>query len=327
MLVCQVRCIGTLVAALFAVVAVAHRLSPAASSADAANPPAAQVIIDTDIGDDIDDAFAVSLALDSPELEIQGITTAWGDTSLRARLVERLLNLAGRASIPVAQGIVTRSKVPFTQARWAGGGPEPRQQVDAVDFLLRQIRNHPGEITLVTIAPLTNIAAAIDRDPETFRKVKRVVMMGGSIRRGYDGTDGQLNSNPDPEYNVASDVGAARKLLSSGVPIFMMPLDSTQLRLDQARRRELFASGTPLASALAALYGQWGRQTPVLYDAMAVAYVIDPQLCPVRPLHVEVDERGYTRPGPGTANVSACLASDADQFFGFLMPRLERPLN
>jgi purine nucleosidase len=324
-LISKRRCIWTGVA-ICTLVSFAPPFLPTERSAKAANP-AAHVLIDTDIGDDIDDAFAVSLALNSPEVEIDGITTAWGDTALRSRLVERLLGLAGRASIPVAQGIATHSKVRFTQAHWAQGGPAPPHQLDAVDFLLRQIRTHPGEITLVTIAPLTNVAAAIDRDPEAFRKVERVVMMGGSIRRGYDGADGRLNSHPDPEYNIASDVGAARKLFSSGVPIFVMPLDSTQLRLDPAPRRELFASGTPVANALAALYRQWGRQTPVLYDAMAVAYVVNPQLCPVQPLHIEVDESGYTRPGPGTPNVSACLASDRDQFFRFLLPRLSRPLN
>jgi inosine-uridine nucleoside N-ribohydrolase len=102
----------------------------------------------------------------------------------------------------------------------------------------------------------------------------------------------------------------------------MMPLDSTQLRLDAANRAALAAGGTPLASALTALYREWGQQTPTLFDAMAVAYVVEPELCPVRPLHIDVDAQGYTRVGVGAVNVSACLASDPTQFFHFLMPRL-----
>ncbi len=210
-------------------------------SASAAASAQTKVILDTDIGDDIDDAFALGLALRSPEVKVVGITTAWGDTALRARLVDRLLRETHRAGIPIAVGIATKSKVRFTQARWARGGSAPLPRIDAVDFLLRTIRENPGEITLVSIAPLTNIGAAIDRDPATFRKLKRVVLMGGSIRRGYDDPDGHVVNTPSAEYNIASDVAAAKKLFASGVPIFMMPLDSTQLRLDGANRAALAA--------------------------------------------------------------------------------------
>jgi purine nucleosidase len=311
------------------------------------------VIIDTDIGDDIDDAFAVSLALNSSDLpgsthrrpgspsllEIDGITTAWGDTHLRARLVNRLLAEAGRRDIPVAEGIVTHSKVRFTQARWAEGGTEPKQHVDAVDFLLRQIAAHPGEITLITIAPLTNIAAAIDRDPVTFRKVQRIVMMGGSIYRGYldpgagpnlisqAPLTGDLGALPGPsaEYNIASDVAAAQKVFDSGVAIYMLPLDATQIRLEEARRGELFARGTPISAALMQLYREWGQPTPVLYDPVAVSYAIQPSLCPMQALRVEVDEQGYTRLAKGAPNAMACLASDREKILDFILPRLMAP--
>jgi inosine-uridine nucleoside N-ribohydrolase len=301
--------------------ALAASTSPPPAAVVAAREPV-KIILDTDIGDDIDDAFALGLALQSPEIRVVGITTAWGDTALRARLVDRLLRETNRTGIPVAVGIATKSKVRFTQARWATGGSAPLQRIDAVDFLLRTIRENPREITLVAIAPLTNIGAAIDRDPVTFRKLRRVVMMGGSIRRGYDDPDGRVVNTPSAEYNIASDVSAAKKLFASGVPIFMMPLDSTQLRLDEANRAALAARVTPLASALTALYREWGQQTPVLYDAMAVAYVVEPGLCSVTPLHVDVDKAGYTRETVGAPDVDACLASDSDQFFRFLMPRL-----
>ncbi len=295
-------------------------------SASAAAPDGqTKVILDTDIGDDIDDAFALGLALQSPEVKVVGIETAWGDTALRARLVNRLLRETHHAGIPIAVGIATKSQVPFTQDRWARGGSAPLPRIDAVDFLLRAIRENPGEITLVAIAPLTNIGAAIDRDPATFRKLKRVVMMGGSIRRGYDDPDGRVANAPSAEYNIASDVAAAKKLFASGVPIFMMPLDSTQLRLDAANRAALAAGGTPLTGALMQLYRQWGQQTPTLYDAMAMAYVVEPELCPVTAMRIEVDAQGYTRAGAGAPNVSACLASDPAQFFRFLMPRLLQP--
>ena len=283
-----------------------------------------KIIIDTDIGDDVDDAFAVGLALSSPELEILGITTAWGDTRLRARLTDRLLAETGNARIPVAEGIPTQSKTPFSQARWAQAGPAPRPHPAAVDFLLAQIRQNPGEITLVAIAPLTNIGAAIDRDPATFKKLKRVVLMGGSIRKGYDDLGYAPDRGPQPEYNIYSDVPAAQKLFTSGVPIYMMPLDSTQLKLDEEMRALLFRQGTPLTDALTLLYHQWGQQTPTLFDVMAVVYVLDPGLCPVTPLHIIVDKDGNTRTGSGAPNASACLESDSDRFFHFVLPRLLR---
>lgn len=288
-----------------------------------------KVIIDTDIGDDIDDAFAVSLALSSPELKILGVTSAWGDTELRSRMADRLLCEAGRSDIPVATGVRTASKTAFSQEAWAKAGAA-RNHADAVDFTLDQIRKNPGEITLIAIAPLTNIGATIDRDPATFKKLKRVVMMGGSIRRGYDdfGVVGTAPRPPDAEYNIAMDPVAAQKLIKSGVPIYMMPLDSTQLKFDEVKRAMLTTVSTPLTDSLQVLTAEWQRvtrqTTPTLFDVVAAAYAIKPDLCPTTPMHIDIDSKGFTREGAGTANVNVCLSSDSDQFFQFLMPRLLR---
>jgi len=287
---------------------------------------ASRIIVDTDIGDDIDDAFAMALALRSPEIEVIGITTAWGDTMLRARLASRLLREAGAGPIPVLEGVPTASKSNFTQADWAREGEAGASHPDAVAFLLEQAKKSPGEVTLVAIGPLTNIGAAIDRDADGFRKFKRVVLMGGSIRRGYGDLGYGPDRGPEPEYNIFSDVRAAQKLFASGVPIFMMPLDSTQLLLDENKRTLLFSTGSRLTNALAALYFQWVRSTrtptATLFDAMAVAYAADPGLCSVEPFHITVDEKGFTRPTAGTPNASACLSSDPEKFFHFLLPRL-----
>jgi purine nucleosidase len=314
---------------LWAIVVVSFAPPPLAAQSTAPNSSSpttkTKIIIDTDIGDDVDDAFALGLAISSPELEILGITTAWGDTQLRARLVDRLLAETGNASIPVAEGIPTISKTPFSQARWAQAGPPSKPHAAAVDFLLGQIRRNPGALTLVAIGPLTNIGAAIDRDPATLKKLNRVVLMGGSIRKGYGDLGYTPDHGPQPEYNIVSDIPAAQKLFTSGVPIYVMPLDSTQLKLDENMRALLFRQGTPLTDALTLLYHQWGQQTPTLFDVMAVAYVLDPALCPAQPLHIVVDKDGYTRTDASAApNASACLASDSDRFFHFLLPRLMR---
>ena len=167
-------------------------------------PPAPEkIIIDTDIGDDVDDAFALALALRSPELEILGVITNFGDTETRARIADRLLNEAGRPDIPVAAGTPAVTKNPMTQRCYAESRPGMKaSHPRAVEFLLDQIRRYPGQITLITIGPLMNVGAAIDEDPATFRKLKRVVLMGGSVKRGY-GDMGYSTPRP-PEIGRAS---------------------------------------------------------------------------------------------------------------------------
>jgi purine nucleosidase len=285
-----------------------------------------KIIIDTDIGDDIDDAFALALALRSPELEILGVTTTFGDTQTRAKLADRLLGEAGRADIPVAAGSPTPPKSPLTQRPYAEGGHFARaSHPDAVTFILDQIRRHPGEITLVAIGPLMNVGALIDKDPETFRKLKRVVMMGGSIERGYADSPYGPPAPPQPEWNILNDVPSARKLFASGVPIYMMPLDATQLKLDEVKRAYLFRQGTPITDALAILYHQWGQQTPTLFDPMTLAYILKPELCPVQPMRIRVDDTGLTRIEPGLPNAEVCLHSDPEAFFRFYIPRVAAP--
>ena len=281
-----------------------------------------KVIIDTDIGDDIDDAFAVALALRSPELQILGISTTFGDTETRAKLVDRMLGEAGRQDIPVAVGIHTDAKTSFGQRPYAQGGHYARpSHPGSVDFILDQIRRNPGEITLVTIGPLVNIGAIIDRDPQTFRKLKRVVSMGGSIDRGY-GDPYAAPTPPQPEWNILNDVASARKLFASGVPVYLMPLDSTQLKLDEVKREFLFRQGTPLTDALTILYHQWGQLTPTLYDPMTIAFIDDPTLCPVQPMSIVVDDKGMTLRGTGAPNAQVCLKSDPEAFFRFCLGRL-----
>ena len=161
-----------------------------------------KVIIDTDIGDDVDDAFALALAVKSPELEILGVTTTFGDTETRAKIVDRFLGEVGRADIPVMAGRPTVTKNPMSQRKYAEGGHYAKSSHgDAADFILDQIRKHPREITLIAIGPLMNVGAAIDKDAGTFRKLKRVVLMGGSIRRGYGfGLYGAGGSDGGVEY-------------------------------------------------------------------------------------------------------------------------------
>jgi purine nucleosidase len=294
-------------------------------SAPAASLPE-KVIIDTDIGDDIDDAFAIALALKSPELEILGVSTTFGDTEARAKIVDRLLGEAGRTDIPVLAGVPTQTTNVMNQKRYGEGGHFSKASHRiAVDFILAQIRRYPGQITLIAIGPLMNVGSLIDKDPATFLKLKRVVMMGGSIECGY----GELwfcpQHGPDAEWNIINDIPSAKKLFLSGVPLYVMPLDSTQLKLDETKRAFLFKQGTPLTDALTLLYHEWGQQTPTLFDLVTVAYILNPKVCPVEPMHIRVDDKGFTRKESGTPNAQVCMRSDADAFFHLQIGRLVAP--
>jgi purine nucleosidase len=300
-----------------------------------------KVIIDTDIGDDIDDAFAVALALRSHELEILGFTTGYGDTEARAKILDRMLGEAGLQSIPVAVGVHTavapggvvdaQGQSAPDQKRYGEAGRFARaSHPQAVDFILEKIRRYPGEITLVAIGPLPNIGALIDKSPETFRKLKRIVMMGGSIGEMKPVYGGGPSTPPVAEWNIKGDIAASQKVFQAGVPLFVMPLDSTiHLSLDETKRNALFAEGTLLTDALTLLYHQWssltGGVTPILFDAMTFAYILDPQLCPVQPMRVRVDDKGFTRIEPGATNAQVCLSSDTDAFFRFYMRRILSP--
>ena len=298
---------------------------------EAASSKTPQLVwVDTDIGDDIDDAFALGLIFRSPELKVLGISTAFGDTELRARLTDRFLAAIGEQGIPVTAGVHTETDNVMTQAAYARQFPA-RKHADGVEALLAQIRLHPGKITLIAIGPLFNVGATIDRDPATFKKLCRVVMMGGSIDRGYDGANGEIRP-ADAEWNIDRDPKDAAKLFAAGVPIDMAPLDSTQIHLDSAQREAIFTAANPLADQLTLLYHQWvahsgnHSQTPTLFDPVAAAYTFEPGLCPMQPIRIEVDDKGFTRRVEGKPNAGVCLKSDEAGFRALLMHSLTSPV-
>ena len=298
----------------------------ASAGANAVSSPQL-VIIDTDIGDDIDDAFALALALKSPELKVLGVTTTFGNTEMRARLLDRYLKAVGRSDIPVFAGPPSKTDNLMTQAAYAKQAPA-KKHGDGSDFILREAREHPDEITLIGIGPLFTVQAAIERDPAAFKKLKRVVIMGGSIERGY-GADAQGKPKPpEPEWNILCDPAGAKALLSSGVPVVMMPLDSTQVPLDAGKRDAIFAHGSLVTDQLTLLYHEWigntsnHSPTPTLFDPVAVTFTFRPDICPAKPMHIEVDGKGLTTSGPGVPNAQVCLQSDEKSFLDLLVKRI-----
>jgi inosine-uridine nucleoside N-ribohydrolase len=327
--------IATLAAALCLGGWLGHAQSPLSTAGLQGQPSGSGqpqlVWIDTDIGDDIDDAFALALILRSPELKVLGLSTAFGDTETRASLVDRFLTSIGEAKFPVTAGVHTDTNNVMTQAAYAKGDSASLQRVlkhaNGVTALLQAIDQHPGQVTLIALGPLFNVGAAIDRDPMTFRKLKRVVMMGGSIARGYDGPNGETRPL-DAEWNINRDPRDASKLLAAGVPLYLMPLDSTQIHLQTAQREAILGAGSALTDQLAVLYHQWVAHTeshsptPTLFDPVAVAYAIRPELCPTEPMRLVVDDKGFTRKIEGPANAQVCLKSDEGRFLKIFSDRV-----
>src|SRR4029077_15798327 len=130
----------------------------------------------------------------------------------RAKLLDRLLGEAGRSDIPVAVGISNpQIQTSLSQRAYAEGGHFARpSHPQAVDFILEQIRRYPGEITLVAIGPLVNVGGLIDKDAQTFRKLRRVVRMGGSIQRSYGDLGYSKPHGPEAEWNIKNDIRSAK---------------------------------------------------------------------------------------------------------------------
>lgn len=295
-------------------------LVAATLSALAAQRPT-PIVLDTDIGGDIDDAFALALVLHSPELDLRAVTTVSGDTHARARLAAKMLAVAGRTRIPVAAG-APGPPMDSPQTRWADGFSSPELvQQDAVDLMRSAIDRAPHQLVIVAIGPLTNVAALLKRYPEDAEKIHQIVLMGGSIQRGY-----YPNSGPTAEYNIAADAAAANTVFTAGIPILMAPLDVTaRLQLQQLSLDRIFALHTPLSNALQSLYKLWAQPVPTLHDPMAVALLLDPALCTRQSLAIRITDKGMTV-SMGDANPNAVVATDTDpaRFIAFYMDRVAR---
>lgn len=301
-----------------------------------------RVIIDTDIGGDPDDALALALAAASPEIIIEGITTVYDDVCYHARRVAKVLELAGAPRHPIYNGasrtLLRNRKPPWSRVADASedegeqdaldGGPQPVNAGRAVDYIIRTIMDHPGEITLICIGPLTNIAAAIIVEPLVIEYVKEIVIMGGVVRLGADGADMPLT-----EHNVTCDPEAASIVFGSGAPILMIGLDVTRkATIGHRECEQLVASGQPLNIALADVIGRWlyriGESSTAMHDPLTIASVIDRSLLTTRRMKIEVlyDHRegtGQTAAIPDNdGTVEVALNVDAPRFLDLLFDRL-----
>ena len=268
-----------------------------------------RVIIDTDPG--VDDALALLLSMRSPELKIEAITPVAGNVPLDLTLPNalRMVEIAGRTDIPVAAGArapLMRRLVTATYAHGENGlggavFPEPTTKpvaTPAAEIIRQIVRKYPGEVTLVTIGPLTNIATALNADPDLAGMVRALVMMGGSLSGG--------NITPAAEFNVYVDPEAARIVVQSGIPVTMVGLDVTRrTSLTDEHVRSLEAAHNPVSQAAAKI----GRNAinhnrergylvgPNMHDSLAVAGFLDPAILKLQDYYVDVETTGELTAG------------------------------
>jgi pyrimidine-specific ribonucleoside hydrolase len=268
-----------------------------------------RVIIDTDPG--VDDALALLLALRSPELKIEAITPVAGNVPLNLTLPNalRMVEIAGRTDIPVAAGAngpLFRRLVTATYAHGENGlggavFPEPKlKPVDlpATEIIRQVVRKYPHEITLITIGPMTNVAASLNADPELPSLVKALVMMGGSLSGG--------NITPAAEFNVYVDPEAAKIVFQSGIPITMVGLDVTRkTSLTDEQQRVLQSSADPVSQAAAKIArnaidhtrAQGFTVGPNMHDSLAIAGFLDPNILKWKEYYVDVETTGELTAG------------------------------
>lgn len=301
-----------------------------------------RVIIDTDIGDDIDDLLGLTLALQSPEVDLLGVTTVFKNTLLKARIGKKLARLAGREDIMAVPGISQPlnqhrlapflTKVDFTEipCQYTEDMEEEITESpgDAVDFLIQKTLSLNGELIIVAIGPLTNIAAMLQKAPIVASKVKRLVLMGGAYFANV------------AEYNIQCDPEAAKVVFESGIPIHGIGLDVTrQCRLSEKDLDDLRGDGSELTDFLYRTIGLWRghtRNLPYLHDPLAMGTVIRQDFVKLVPRAIAIETQGeYTRGmtfnvtdsnwwngSPNKANAQVGLEVDHERFRQFFMERI-----
>lgn len=263
-----------------------------------------QVILDTDIGGDIDDTWALGMLLNTEELDLKMVSVVSHDVEYKAKIVCRFLEKAGREDIPVALGISTSDEI-GCQSDWVKDyslSQYPGTVFDnAVDQIAEIVRNSDRITTVICIGTFTNMAAFAEKYPDLIRKIK-IVTMAGSVYKDIEG-----KNNPIPECNVYYDIPAAKKVFSLGWDILMAPVDvCATARLFDDHYAAVLSSGKIIPTMIIEQYKNWTRVHPelggnpekfssILWDTVAVYLVNKRGYLDLKNIPIVVDDKGYTR--------------------------------
>ncbi len=290
------------------------------------------VIFDTDIGDDIDDTWALGFLLRCPEFDVKLVVGDQGKTEYRAKLIAKFLEKAGRTDIPVGVGLAVNSEGVGGQASWVEDyelkSYPGKIYEDGVQAMIDTIMNSPEPITLIAVGPVPNVAEALKREPAIAKKA-RFVGMHGSVRLGYGG-----NKKISAEYNVRADAKACQKVLSAPWDITITPLDTCGLVvLQEERYKKVRDSKDPIASAIVQNYRYWcearndaglaDKRSSTLFDTVAIYLGFSDDYLKMEKLGIRVTDDGYTKIDPD-ANIMRVATEwkDMDAFKDLLVHRL-----
>jgi inosine-uridine nucleoside N-ribohydrolase len=291
------------------------------------------VILDTDIGTDIDDTWALAMLLKSPELDVKLIVTGTGDTTYRAKIVAQVLDIAGRTDVPIGVGIPFENTANRQEA-WVEGynlASYPGSVYgDGVGVIVDTVMGSPEPITLICIGPLPNISAALKREPHIAERA-RFIGMHGSIRRGYGGSHEVC-----AEYNVACDPQACRDAFAAPWDVTITPLDTCGLvKLTGERYQAVHDCDDPLTRAVIENYRIWvenaawargldpATESSILFDTVAVYLAVSEELLVMEDLGIRVTDQGYTVIGDGAKSINCATNwKGLSAFEDFLVERL-----
>ncbi len=305
--------------------------TPLPWAADAARTTRIPVILDTDIGDDIDDTWALGLLLKCPEFDVKLVLGDHGKPLYRAKLIAQFLERAGRADIPIGIGLDTRMHGDGRQSEWVADYSLNRYPgkiyPDGVQALIDIILASPEPVTLIAIGPLPNVAAALAREPRIAHKA-RLVGMHGSVRRGYGNSP-----QPHAEYNVKEDVAACQRVLSAPWDITLTPLDTCGLiHLTGANYARVLQARDPICQAIIENYRLWlaadqkalaESRSSTLFDTVAVYLALEDRLCVMEELGIRVTDDGFTVIDPRAKKMRVATAwKDQPAFERWLAERL-----
>ena len=298
------------------------------SSGTGVRPARVPVILDTDIGDDIDDTWALVMLLGLAQVDLKLIVTAVDDTETKTRLVARILQQVGRTDIPIGTGVKTSDRK-INQFEWLGDydlSAYPGTVIeDGVQATIDLVKAAPEPITILVIGPQTNLKEALRRDPSIAANA-RIVAMAGSVAIGYEG-----KKEPDAEYNVARDIEAARAVFAAPWEITIAPLDVCgTLVVSGERYQRIKTSESPLARTVIENYDLWTHRkrhpadaSSVLYDTVAAYLTFDDALCRMETVKLTVDDKGRTvRAKTGRPVRCALKWNDRDAFENLLVAAL-----
>ena len=273
-----------------------------------------RVIFDTDIADDIDDAYALGLLLQVPNVKLLGVTTSFGDTVGRARVAAKLLQAFDRNDVPVYAGraSVVEHRPQFD---WASTFAAKSLKTEpAIEFMKREIDRSPNQITIIAVGPLTNLGDLLSKYPEVKSKIKQVVIMGGSFYVGYN-----LKPPVNAEWNIHCDPAAARTLFHGGIPVVCAGLEvTTMMVLDPDRQQKFREWKTKGTDAISVLQHLWDpKAAPTLFDPVAVAWATGFKFGREESVHLDVDDQGVTRITDGTPKVTILVEPKKEEFLNW----------